>query len=151
MGASNSALSPTALDPHAGGEVEHDADCGGEPCDAVVRGFRAFFDRELKGLGANGRSCADCHMATDQFQLSPASAEARFRLLQLRRRWNPKADDPLFRPIDADDFRTYGEHASDFSNLRQNGLVRITLPLPSNVRLIDPVTNQPSLEVMVDV
>ena len=28
------------------------------------------------------------------------------------------ADDPLFRPIDADDFRTNGEHASDFSNLR---------------------------------
>jgi cytochrome c peroxidase len=151
MGASNAALSPAARDPHAEGGVEHDADCGGEPCDAVVRGFRAFFDRELKGLGANGRSCADCHMATDHFQLSPASAEARFRLLQLRRRWNPKADDPLFRPIDADDFRTHGEHASDFSNLRQNGLVRITLPLPSNVRLIDPVTNQPSLDALVDV
>ena len=40
------------------------------------------------------------------------------------------ADDPLFRPIDADDFRTNGEDASDFSNLRQNGLVRVSFPLP---------------------
>ena len=90
-------------------------------------------------------------MATDSFQLSPASVEARFQLLQWRRRWNPDADDPLFRPIDADDFRTNGENASDFSNLRQNGLVRITFPLPPNIRLIDPATNQPSSETEVDV
>lgn len=56
----------------------------------------------------------------------PAFVEARFQILQLRRRGDPDADDPLFRPIDADDFRTNGDAASDFSNLRQNGLVRIT-------------------------
>ena len=127
------------------------ADCGGEPCDAVVRGLFAFFDRTPDDLGGNGRACADCHMATDQFQLSPASAEARFRFLQLRRRFDPDADDPLFRPIDADDFRTNGDAASDFSNLRQNGLVRITFPLPMNIRLIDPATNAPSTEMSVDV
>ena len=103
------------------------------------------------GWTANGRACADCHMATDNFQLSPASVEARFQLLQRRRRRNPNADDPLFRPIDADDFRTNGENASDFSNLRQNGLVRITFPLPPNIRLIDPATNAPSAETFVDV
>lgn len=69
----------------------------------------------------------------------------------MRRRWNPKADDPLFRPIDADDFRTNGEQASDYSNLRQNGLIRITFTLPSNVRLIDPATNAVSTEAFVDV
>ena len=126
-------------------------DCGGEPCDAVLRGFFAFFDRRLTGLSANGRACADCHMAADSFQLSPANVEARFQFLQQRRRWNPTADDPLFRPIDADDFRTNGERASDFSNLRQNGLVRITFPLPSNIWLIDPATNVPSAESFVDV
>ena len=125
--------------------------CGGEPCDAVLRGLSAFFDRRLDGLQGNGRSCADCHMATDQFQLSPANAEARFQLLQWRRRWNPRADDPLFRPIDADDFRTNGDSASDFSNLRQHGLVRITFPLPPTMRLIDPATNNPSTETFVDV
>ena len=116
--------------------------CGGEPCAAVVRGGLAFLDRRLRGLDGNGRACADCHMPTDHFQLSPASVEARFRLLQLLRRFNPDADDPLFRPIDADDFRTNGENASDFSNLRQNGLIRILLPLPRKIRLIDPVTNR---------
>ena len=90
-------------------------------------------------------------MPTDSFQLSPASVEARFRFLQWRRRWNPDADDPLFRPIDADDFRTNGDAASDFSNLRQNGLVRITLPLPPNIRLVDPATNAVSNETFVDV
>ena len=126
-------------------------DCGGEPCDGVLRGLFAFFDRKLEGLDGNGRACADCHMATDSFQLSPANVEARFQLLQRRLRRNPDADDPLFRPIDADDFRINGENASDFSNLRQNGLVRITFPLPSNIWLIDPVTNLPSSEGFVDV
>ena len=41
--------------------------------------------------------------------------------------------------------------ASDFRNLRQNGLIRITFPLPPNIRLIDPATNAPSSETFVDV
>ena len=152
MKASTADTSAAGQNPHGARKPNMQApDCGGEPCDAVARGFRAFFDRRLEGLGGNGRSCADCHMATDNFQLSPASVEARFRLLQLRRRFNPDADDPLFRPIDADDFRTNGDSASDFSNLRQNGLVRITFPLPPNIRLIDPATNVASAETFVDV
>src|SRR5262245_4415813 len=86
----------------ASDQVQTTRTCSGESCEAVFRGFFAFFDRSLHGLDGNGRSCADCHMPSDQFQLSPANAEARFQLLQWRRRFNPKADDPLFRPIDAD-------------------------------------------------
>jgi cytochrome c peroxidase len=125
--------------------------CGGEDCVAIARGLIGFFDRRLHGLQGNGRSCADCHMAADHFQLSPASAEARFQFLQWRRTWNPRAQDPLFLPIDADDFRVNGAAANDFSNLRENGLIRVTLPLPANVRLIDPATNAPSSETSVDV
>jgi len=150
--ASSAVFSPAALAAEPGVEsTQLPPDCGGEPCDAVVRGLLAFFDRRLHGLSGNGRACADCHMVTDHFQLSPADAEARFQFLQWRRRWKPNADDPLFRPIDADDFRTNGENASDFSNLRQNGLVRISFPLPPNVKLIDPTTNAPSSETFVDV
>jgi len=125
--------------------------CGGEPCTAVVRGGLAFLDRRLRGLNGNGRSCADCHMPTDHFQLSPASVEARFRLMKLLQRFNPDFDDPLFRPIDADDFRTNLEAASDFRNLRQNGLVRVVMQLPLNgtVKLVDPA-GKVSLETEVD-
>jgi cytochrome c peroxidase len=144
--------SPATPSPHSDGASLRPAfECGGEPCDAMLRGLRAFLDRTPDGLAGNGRACADCHMPTDSFQLSPAGAEARFQFLQWRRRWNPDADDPLFRPIDADDFRANGDTAVDFSNLRQNGLVRITLPLPPTIRLIDPVTNAVSSETSVDV
>jgi cytochrome c peroxidase len=137
---------------HRGDESgRHARLCHGEPCDAVLRGFRAFFDRNLPDLRGNGRSCADCHMATDHFQLSPAGVEARFQRLQSRRERHPESDDPLFRPIDADDFRTNGDAAADFSNLRQNGLVRITFPLPPNIKVIDPATNAPSADTFVDV
>ncbi len=131
--------------------MQHPIDCGGEPCDAVHRGFNAFVDRKLHGLDANGRACADCHMLTDNFQLSPADAEERFQLLQRRREKDQDADDPLFRPIDADDFRTNGETASDYSNLRENGLVRITFPLPANMKLVDSVTGLVTDETFVDV
>jgi cytochrome c peroxidase len=117
---------------------------------AVTRGRIAFFQRDLRKLGGNDRACADCHMPFQEFQLSPASAKARFDYLQWVRRFFPKADDPLFRPVDADDFRVNGDKAKDFSNLVQNGLVRVTMPLPPNVKLIDPATGQPSDETWVD-
>lgn len=126
------------------------ANCAGEPCDAVARGLRVFMDRQLEGLEANGRACADCHVPRDQFQLSPETVEARYQLLQLRRNGDPGADDPLFRPIDANDFRTNGDQASDFTNLRM-GLIRITFALPQNMRLVDPDTGQVSDETSVDV
>src|SRR5262245_13390035 len=96
--------------------------CGAEPCDAVARGFRAFVDRRLHALGGDGRTRADCHLPTDRVQLSPASAEARFRFRQWRRQFGSRANDPLFLPMDADDFRTYGDAGDDFRYLRENGL-----------------------------
>jgi cytochrome c peroxidase len=125
--------------------------CTGAQCGPVERGLQAFVDRQVGGLGGNGRACADCHMPTNSFQLSPVTVEARYQSLLFRRQFDPNADDPLFRPIDADDFRVHGANASDFTTLRRNGLIRITLPLPANVKLIDPATNQPSTEVFVDV
>ena len=124
--------------------------CDVQPCDAVARGRAAFNDRNLKDLGGNGRACADCHMPSEGFQLSPAAAQARFDVLQAKRENNKNADDPLFRPVDADDFRVNGDNAIDFSNLVENGLIRITMPLPLNVKLIDPATGQPSDETSVD-
>src|SRR5829696_2660364 len=135
-------------DPSPNGATQ--LNCDERPCDAVARGRAAFHDRNLKELGGNGRACSDCHLPSEGFQLSPAAAQARFAALQAARAHNPNADDPLFRPVDADDFRSNGESASDFSNLVENGLVRVTMPLPPNVRLIDPATGQPTDETSVD-
>jgi hypothetical protein len=87
---------------------------------------------------------------SDSFQLSPAVARARFDALLTELAYNNNADDPLFRPVDADDFRVNGTNARDFSNLVENGLVRVTMPLPLNVKVIDPTTGQPSADTFVD-
>jgi mono/diheme cytochrome c family protein len=124
----------------------------------VCRGEVNFHDEDLTGLGGNGRACSTCHVPSDAFQLTPSHAEARFQALQAARVTDPAADDPLFRPIDADDFRTNGAAASNYSNLRQRGLVRVSIPLPANIRLLDcgstlpcPPTAQPTSETHADV
>jgi len=125
-------------------------DCAQTPCGSVEQGREAFNNPPRKKFGGNGRACADCHVPSENFQLSPESVKARFDALLAKREHHPDADDPLFRPVDADDFRINGENAHDFSNLVENGLVRVTMPLPLNVRLIDPTTGQPSNETSVD-
>ena len=115
-------------------------DTGNTLCDQVARGSMDFHTGAMMGLGGvglggNGRACADCHMDSDAFQLSPADAEARFQAMS-----TTGADDPLFRPVDADDFDTNGAAASDYSNLRENGLIRVRLPLPTNIKLVDPAS-----------
>src|SRR6185295_15747941 len=122
--------------------------CVGESCDAAARGLRAFLDPVSTGAGGNGRACADCHVPADHFQLSPSNVQARYQFLQLRREFDPDADDALFRPIDANDFRTQGVYATDYTNLLL-GLIRATFPLPPNMKLVDPVTDQPSNETTV--
>jgi hypothetical protein len=114
------------------------------------RGETHFNDTVLDGLGTNGRACATCHVPDEAFQLSPQTVEHRYAALLAARLLDPNADDPLFRPIDADDFRTKGEAANEYSNLRR-GLIRVSIPLPPNLRLIDPHTDLPSAETVADV
>ena len=117
------------------------------------RGQANFHDRTLAGMGGNGRACSDCHMDAESFQLTPAAAKARFTAMI-----TTGVADPLFNVIDADDFRTNGVSAHDFTNLTQNGLVRVTLPLPTNVKLLDcgatvpcPASAIPTNETVADV
>ena len=108
------------------------ADACATASDAACRGKANFHDRTLAGLGGNGRACSDCHMPSESFQLTPAAAQSRRAVMTMT-----GVDDPLFRPIDANDFRVNGAAARDFTNLTQNGLVRVTLPLPANVKLLE--------------
>ncbi|KQW50804.1 MULTISPECIES: hypothetical protein [unclassified Roseateles] len=119
----------------------------------VCRGKANFHDRQLLGLGGNGRACVDCHSAAERFQLSPAKAQERLAAMLAS-----GIDDPLFRAIDADDFRVLGAAARDFTNLTVNGLVRVTLPLPENVKLLDcgaavpcPASARPTAETHADI
>src|SRR5947209_20230714 len=92
-------------------------------------------------------------MDSERFQLTPAAAQARFSKMT-----PTGVDDPLFRAIDADDFRSNGAAAHDFTNLTQNALVRVSIPLPANVKLLDcgaaipcPASARPTSETVADV
>lgn len=128
-----------------------------DACTAIdtpfCRGKANFNDRVLAGMGGNGRSCSDCHVESESFQLTPVGAQTR-----LARMISTGVDDPLFRAIDADDFRVNGAAARDFTNLTQNALVRVTIPLPANVKLLDcgatvpcPASAVPTSETVADV
>ena len=127
--------------------------CGGSDDSPAARGKTAFSDRALAGMGGNGRACVDCHMESENFQLTPAAAQARLAAMTVT-----GIDDPLFRAIDANDFRVNGAAARDFSNLTEHGLVRVTIPLPANVKLLDcgstvpcPASARPTTETVADV
>jgi hypothetical protein len=68
--------------------------------DGTIKDALEFFKPHKSG---NGRACATCHRPEDNFALTPATVEARYQALQARRKIDPTADDPLFRPIDADE------------------------------------------------
>jgi cytochrome c peroxidase len=73
---------------------------------------------------SNGRSCASCHVLAEDTTLRPESVQARFLS-------NP--EDPLFDRVDADDPEAQD---STFEHLKK-GLVRVVLPLPDNMDVID--------------
>jgi cytochrome c peroxidase len=74
--------------------------------------------------GSNGRSCATCHVLDEATTLLVDSVQARLES-------NP--DDPLFDRLDADDPNA---EVLTFQHL-QKGLVRVVLPLPENMDVID--------------
>lgn len=89
--------------------------------------------------GTNGRSCATCHVPEDNFTLTPDHVA---RLLET----NP--NDPLFAAIDADD---PAAETLTFEHL-EKGLVRVWLPLPDNMDVIDDagnVTTPPDRKIFV--
>ncbi len=76
-------------------------------------------------FGGNGRTCATCHSATSG-TLDPAQAQARFLA-------NP--NDPLFRALDSDNGA-----GLTYSRLLTQATIRVTLPLPPNVHIVEQPT-----------
>ena len=133
-------------------ERPRDCDCAtGSRALPLCGAHLPFHDRQLDGSRRQRTRLRRLPHAFRRLSVLPGGGEgAGSNDCSRRRVHNPRADDPLFRPIDADDFRENGAEASDYSNLVENGLVRITMPLPANVKLIDPATGQPSDETFVD-
>jgi hypothetical protein len=85
-------------------------------------GDNAAFQQVLPGT--NGRTCATCHVLDEHTTLTPDNVAERLAE-------NP--EDPLFRRLDADDPNAA---LPTYQHLLK-GLVRVTLPLPDNMDLID--------------
>jgi cytochrome c peroxidase len=105
----------------------HDVDAGPVESEAgaLLEGPHAgqrLFERPFPG--SNGRSCATCHVVDEDTTLRPSSVAARLQA-------NPQ--DPLFNRIDADD---PAAAVPTFEALKK-GLVRVVLPLPDNMDVID--------------
>ncbi|MGH7031128.1 MAG: hypothetical protein ACREEZ_11955, partial [Stellaceae bacterium] len=109
-------------------EFEIDRDSSGaiatlQPNGPTVTARQPFF----QVLGTNGRSCFTCHQPQDGWALSAADAQARF---------DADPDDPLFRLVDgatcaSDDVSTPAAKRKAYRLLREKGLIRIALPMPS--------------------
>ncbi|RKG69845.1 cytochrome-c peroxidase [Corallococcus sp. CA054B] len=89
---------------------------------AQVAAGRKHFQEALPGT--NRRSCATCHVFADDTALTPAHVEAL---------WARNPADPLFNRIDADD---PAAPVPTYEHLKK-GLVRVVLPLPANMDVID--------------
>jgi cytochrome c peroxidase len=98
-----------------------DGGAGGAPDTDNLTGEQ-LFKQALPGT--NGRACATCHVPEDNFTLTPDHVAKLFET-------DPQ--NPLFSAIDADD--PTAEELT-FEHLKR-GLVRVWLPLPDNVDLLN--------------
>jgi cytochrome c peroxidase len=91
-------------------------------------------------LGINNRTCNTCHVASDGWSVTPAHLQQRFQSTQ--------GTDPVFRALDgancpSADVSTLAAATSNYSQLLNFGLIRMTLPVPANaefsiVSITDP-------------
>ena len=95
----------------------------------------------FQSLGANGRSCATCHQASDAWSVSAAHVAERFEHTQ--------GLDPIFRPNDGAncdhsiDVSTLHGRRQAYSLLTSRGLIRVALPVPDGAEFEVVSVNNP--------
>ncbi|HXS28236.1 MAG TPA: hypothetical protein VN730_11275 [Steroidobacteraceae bacterium] len=90
----------------------------------------------FQSLGTNGRSCSTCHIPAEAMTFTPAHARALFE--------KTHGADPLFTPLDGancDDVARADQ--AGHSLILQNGLLRISLPVPANAQFSISVVSDP--------
>jgi len=90
----------------------------------------------FKDLGTNGRTCGTCHVPSQAFSFSAAYAQARFSA--------SAGADPLFASVDGANCPTgvTGDPASH-SLILNNGLIRVSLPVPTTAEFTLSVVSDP--------
>lgn len=83
----------------------------------------------FQSLGSNGRSCNSCHRQTEGWTISAAEVRHRFEAT--------RGTDPIFRPVDGAnsplaDVSTLAARVAAYSMLLDHGVIRVSLPVPSN-------------------
>lgn len=83
----------------------------------------------FKSIGANGRSCASCHLPTEAWTITPKEVQLRFAVTA--------GTDPIFRPVDgavcpSADTSTLQSRYAAYQLLLNKGLIRISLAVPNN-------------------
>jgi cytochrome c peroxidase len=84
-----------------------------------------------QALGANGRSCASCHVESDAWTSTPPNLHKRFG--------NTAGEDPIFASVDGTNcpslpIATPAEHQTASSLLLSKGLIRISLAPPARAQ-----------------
>lgn len=103
----------------------------------------------FQSVGSNGRSCATCHLATDGWTFTPASAQQRFNATG--------GTDPLFRTNDGSnapeaDVSSVNARRAAYSMLLGKGLIRVGIGIPAGadfelVAVDDPYHHASSKEL----
>lgn len=100
----------------------------------TITANNAFF----QSLGTNGRSCFSCHRPQDDWSISAADANARFKATN--------GKDPIFTPSDGatnptDDLSSIEAMKRAYQLLLGQGLIRIARPMPSEELLQFSITS----------
>ena len=90
----------------------------------------------FQSLGTNGRTCGSCHIVGNAMGLSAQHAESVFE--------RTNGTDPLFSAVDGAVCPTAAPgQPLNFSLLRQNGLIRIGIELPSSLQFTITAVHDP--------
>ena len=90
----------------------------------------------FRNLGANGRSCATCHIAEQAMSFTPEHAQRLFK--------QTRGADPLFAGVDGANCATVARSdRAGHSLLLKSGLIRIATPVPVNAEYSISVVQDP--------
>lgn len=90
----------------------------------------------FQSLGTNGRSCATCHIASDDYGLRATTVQRQFRMT--------RGMDPIFATVDGATCPTGSrQNPADHSLLLNQGLIRVALTLPSNAQFTISAAHDP--------